>query len=246
MEKHVYPFHREMVEYLKGIFSLALVNKEADGFDVLIDGLFVVPPTREKEQIDYALNIFNPAKNQRITVRFILRHQIVREYEYKVQDMAFGQFPFEEPAVKNSSSVEPEFEFAKRPELNFYQRTRQVGTEAAILLGAAVGAFDELYQLAIDASDLADVRGQLLDSYEQRMKEQQESLEAYKNSYGKPPKAKPGILRTFNGANCAGIIINKAALKQVAAPLMEFVRFFMGQSMPGSKQNKPGEQQPPV
>lgn len=246
MQKHVYPFHREMVEYLKGIFSLALVNKEAEAFDVMIDGLFVIPPTNDKEQINYALAIFNPGKNQRITVRFILRHQIVREYEYKVQEMDFGQIAFDEPLQVPGTEGQPETAFSTRPDLNFHQRTHQLGKEAALLLGAAIGAMDELYQVATDAADLADVRGQLLDSYEQRLEEQQQALNAYKNSYGKPPKAKPGILRTFNGANCAGIIINKSALKQAAAPLMELVRFFMGQSMPASKTNKPAENKSPV
>lgn len=223
----IFPFVREQIEFLKGIFALAVCNKEADSFDVQIDGLMTVYPTVDKEQISHAVSVFDPEKNSKLTVRFRHRHLVVREYEFHLNQPAKEESSPESPAWKEESS---EAGPGERPELNLYERTVQAGEEAAFLIGAAIGAMDRLHALAVSAAELAEVRGQLLDVYEQRLAAQQQLIDTYRVNFGNAFSDKPKMVRTFNGPHCAGIIFNKAQLQKTFSPVMELIRFLMGQA----------------
>ncbi len=248
MQQFKFPYSNESALFVQSIFSMALINKEADSLEVLIDGLpFCLQPSDNPKQINTAVGFFNPAFNSRMTIRFYLRHKIVRSYDF-VSDLQPAEQPGEIPSnmklefldglngESETPSAEdilsaygnPQAEEQPRTSLDMTTQIQQAVHETGMLLGAALGALDHLSAQAQAAAELADVRGQLLDSYEARIKEQQEELDRFHADFGSKAEKSSRIIRTFNGERCAGIIIEKAAVQKQLLPLFELFKFLTG------------------
>jgi hypothetical protein len=261
MQQFKFPYSNESALFVQSIFSMALINKEADSLEVLIDGLpFCLQPSDNPKQINTAVGFFNPAFNSRLTIRFYLRHKIVRSYDF-ISDLQPAEQPGEIPSniklvfldglheESETPSTEdilsaygnPQAEEQPRTSLDMAAQIQQAIHETGLLLGAALGAMDHLSARAQAAAELADVRGQLLDTYEVRIKEQKEELDRFHTDFGSKAGKSSRIIRTFNGERCAGIIIEKAALQKQLIPLFELFKFFTGQGFGSPK----SESQPP-
>ncbi|MFN8714179.1 MAG: hypothetical protein ACK5Z2_15130 [Bacteroidota bacterium] len=261
MQQFKFPYSNESALFVQSIFSMALINKEADSLEVLIDGLpFCLQPSDNPKQIQTAVGFFNPAFNSRLIIRFYLRHKIVRSYEFtcdpqgsivgdekpsEIQPEALTGLT-EEQQVPTAEEIisaygEPQSEDQPRTALDMAAQIQQAVHETGLLLGAALGAMDHLSAQAQAAAELADVRGQLLDTYEVRIKEQQEELDRFHTDFGSKAGKSLRIIRTFNGERCAGIIIEKAALQKQLIPLFELFKFFTGQGFgsPKSESQQP-------